>query len=58
MLIESFLFGYAGSAYGKEVTIELLSMCRPEHKFDSIEEMKACIDRDIEAGKHFFGMDK
>lgn len=40
------------------MTIELLSMCRPEQKFDSIEEMKACIDRDIEAGKHFFGMDK
>ena len=58
LLIESFLFGYAGSAYGKEVTIELLSMCRPEQKFDSIEEMKACIDRDIEAGKHFFGMGK
>ena len=58
LLIESFLFGYVGSAYGKEVTIELLSMCRPEQKFDSIEEMKACIDRDIEAGKHFFGMDK
>lgn len=55
VLIESFLFGYAGNAYGKEVSIELLQFCRPEQKFASIEEMKACIDRDIEYGERFFG---
>lgn len=56
VLIESFLFGYDGDAYGKEVTIELLAFRRPECVFGSVSELKACIDRDIEYGKRFFGM--
>lgn len=56
VLIESFLFGYDGDAYGKEVTIDLLAFRRPECVFESIAELKSCIDRDIEYGKHFFGM--
>lgn len=58
VLIESFLFGYEGEAYGKTVSIELLEFRRPEQKFKSIEEMKACIDNDIAYGKHFFGCEK
>ncbi len=54
VLIESFLFGYDGDAYGKEVTIKLLAFRRPERVFGSVLELKACIDRDIEYGKHFF----
>ncbi len=56
VLIESFLFGYDGDAYGKEVTIELLSFRRPECVFESVAKLKSCIDRDIEYGKRFFGM--
>ena len=58
LLIETFLFGYSEDAYGKEVTVRLLHYRRPEQKFDSIEEMKACIEEDILYGKHFFGMEK
>lgn len=54
VLIESFLFGYEGNAYGKEVAIDLLAFRRPERKFGSVAELKACIDEDIEYGKHFF----
>lgn len=54
VLIESFLFGYDGDAYGKEVTIDLLAFRRPERSFESVAELKSCIDRDIEYGKHFF----
>ncbi len=54
VLIESFLFGYDGDAYGKEVTIDLLAFRRPERAFESVAELKSCIDRDIEYGKHFF----
>lgn len=54
VLIESFLFGYDGDAYGKEATIKLLAFRRPERVFGSVLELKACIDRDIEYGKHFF----
>lgn len=54
VLIESFLFGYDGDAYGKEVTVDLLEFRRPERTFGSIAELKVCIDKDIEYGKHFF----
>ncbi len=58
VLTESFLFDYHGDAYGKEVTVELLKFCRPECKFDTVDELKSCIDRDIESGKHFFTFEK
>lgn len=55
MLIESFLFGFDGDAYGKNVVIELYDFRRPEKKFADIEEMKRCIDQDIAYGKTYFG---
>lgn len=54
VLIESFLFGYQGEAYGKEVTVRLLQFRRAERAFASVEELRACIGRDVEYGKHFF----
>ena len=54
VLAESFLFDYEGSAYGKEVRVELLDFRRPERKFADIQEMKAAIDRDIESGREYF----
>lgn len=53
LLAESFLFDYAGNAYGKSVVIELHQFRRPEEKFADIEEMKRCIDEDIAFGKAF-----
>lgn len=55
VLAESFLFDYDGDAYGKSVSVELLEFCRPERRFENIEELKACIDKDIAYGKRFFG---
>lgn len=54
VLIESFLFGYDGDAYGKTVCTELLEFCRPEQKFGNVEEMKVCINRDIAYGRSYF----
>ena len=54
MLVEAFLFDYAGDAYGKEVEILFCEFRRPEHKFDDIKELKACVDRDILYGKEYF----
>ncbi len=54
MLVESFLFGYEGNAYGKNVRVELQEFRRKEQKFSSVEEMKRCIDLDIEYGKKYF----
>lgn len=56
LLIESFLFGYSGDAYGKKVKIELVEFRRPERKFAGIQELKAQIDGDIAKGKEYFGI--
>lgn len=54
--IESFLFGYEGEAYGKEVMIELIEYVRPEQKFSGKAELKRYVDRDIDYGKSYFGI--
>lgn len=57
LLIESFLFGYSGNAYGKKVKINLLQFRRPERKFDGIQSLKEQIDQDIAKGKEYFGIE-
>ena len=52
--IESFLFDYAGDAYGKEVRIELIEYIRPEKKFEDKEKLKVCVERDIADAKEYF----
>lgn len=54
MLIETFLFDYNGNAYGKEVRTQLLHYKRPEQKFDSVDELKAQIDTDIDYARNYF----
>lgn len=56
--IESFLFGYEGNAYGKEVMVELIEYVRPEQKFSGKEELKAYVNRDIKYGKRYFEIKK
>ena len=54
MLIETFLFDYDGNAYGKEVETQLLHYKRPEKKFESVTELKAQIDTDIDYARNYF----
>ena len=54
VVIESYLFDYAGDAYDKHIVVELYKYRRPETKFSSIEEMKQTIEKDIEAGREYF----
>lgn len=56
VVLETFLFDYAGDAYEKEVKIELIEFRRPERKFNSVEELKAQVDQDIAYGKSCFGI--
>lgn len=53
---ESFLLGYEGDAYGKEVMIDILEFTRPEQKFSGKDELKANVDKDIACGKRYFGI--
>ena len=53
-LIESYLFGYDGMAYGKDVRIRLRSFRRPEHKFQNVMEMQDQVKKDLACAKNFF----
>lgn len=54
LLVEVFVFGYEGNAYGKEITVEFCAFERAETKFGSVEELKSQVDRDIAFGKQYF----
>lgn len=53
-LIESYLFDYADTAYGKNVQIRLHAFRRPEQKFQDIPHMKEQVDRDLAYARDFF----
>lgn len=43
---ESWILDFAGDLYGTRITLEFIKFLRPEHKFASLEELKAQIQRD------------
>ncbi len=43
---ESWILDFEGDLYGRKITLELYRFLRPEQKFDSLEELKAQIQRD------------
>jgi len=43
---ESWILGFAGDLYGKQITLDFCKYLRPEQKFASLEELKAQIQRD------------
>lgn len=54
VVIETFLFDYAGDAYGEKIEVGLYRFVRPERKFASVEELKQRVNQDIECGKEYF----
>lgn len=48
-LCETFLLNFDGQVYGRDAVCRLLGFVRPERKFDSIEELKAQVERDVRA---------
>ena len=53
LVVESHIFDFDGDAYGKEVVIKPFLFVRPERKFDSIEELKVQINKDIDFVKRY-----
>lgn len=53
-LLEVYVFGYQGDAYGKEIRVQFCAFERPETKFASVEELKNQVMRDIRFGEEFF----
>jgi riboflavin kinase/FMN adenylyltransferase len=50
-LFEVHLFDFNAPLYGRTLRVELLDFIRPEHKFPSLDALKAQISLDVEAAK-------
>lgn len=50
---ETHIFDFDGDLYGKELRVELLNFLRAEQLFDSIEELREQVQKDIAAAKDF-----
>ncbi len=55
-LLEVYVYGYEGDAYGKEITAQFCGFERPEIKFGSVEELKEHVMKDMEYGAKFFAL--
>ena len=53
-LLEVYVYGYEGDAYGKEITAQFCDFERPETKFGSVEELKENVMRDMRYGERYF----
>ena len=49
-----FIFDFNREIYGERVTIVFKQKSREEMKFDSLEELKQQIAKDVEIGKQYF----
>ena len=52
--VEPWLLDFKGNLYGKTLTLEFHSFLRPEKKFDSLEELKAEIQKNALQTRKFF----
>lgn len=51
--VETYLYDFAEEIYGEEIRVALLTFKRPEMRFANVEELKAQMASDIEAGKSY-----
>jgi riboflavin kinase/FMN adenylyltransferase len=49
--VETYLYDFDDDVYGETALVKLHTFRRPEKKFDSIDELKAVMSSDIEAGR-------
>lgn len=55
--LETHLFGFEGSLYGRRIRVRLLGRIRGERTFASVEALRAQLERDREAVLAAFGWD-
>lgn len=53
-LAETYIIDYSGDLYGRTLRVSLYAFERPEQKFDSVEELKAQMERDSQFGREYF----
>ena len=52
--VETYLFDFDADLYGKNIAVELYAYERPEQKFDSINDLKEQMHKDIDFGRAYF----
>ena len=52
--LETYIFDFESDIYGKEITVELLEFVRPERRFDSIGDLTAEMNKNIEFSKEYY----
>jgi riboflavin kinase/FMN adenylyltransferase len=50
-LLEPYFFDFDGDLYGQTIETELIAFLRDEYAYDSIDSLKAQIERDCEAAR-------
>ena len=50
-LLEPYLFDFSEDLYGQTIEVELIDFLRPEAKFDTLEALKAQMDKDCERAR-------
>ncbi len=55
--VETYLYDVSGDLYDREVRVSVRDFLRPEMKFDSVDELKSQMERDIISGKEYFGVE-
>ena len=56
-ILEVHIFDFQGDIYRRNITVTFCEKLREEHKFNSLDELRAQIHRDFAEGRHFFGLD-
>lgn len=51
--VESYLYDFDRDIYEEDIEVQLYAFKRPEQKFESLEELKAQLGRDIREGKDY-----
>ena len=54
VLLEVFIFDFSQEIYGEYVTVIFKQKCRDEVKFNSLDELKSQIKKDVEKSKKYF----
>ncbi len=53
---ETFLYDFSDDLYGENLRVDLIHFLRSERKFDSMEELKQTMHRDMLKGREYFGL--
>lgn len=51
--VETYLYDFEGEIYDMDMSVELLSFCRPERTFESVEALQSQLRMDVENGRNF-----